>query len=86
MKKFSYNIIMSIALLLAMTVHSSSQGSIANRDTVGASCMRLTEIGDSSGWLLNINNRYFNSVQRFYSSRRTIQKSCKRNGAYQSYV
>ncbi len=65
MKKFSYNIIISIALLLAMTVHSSSQGSIANRDTVGASYMRLTEIGDSSGWLMNINNRYFNSYKDF---------------------
>ena len=65
MKKFSYNIIMSIALLLAMTDHSFSKGCIAIRGTGGASCMRPIESGDYSGWLQNINNRHFNSYKHF---------------------
>ena len=65
MKKFSYNIIIPIALLLAMTVPSFSQGSIANRYTEGASCLQPVEIGDSSGSLMNINNPYFNSYKDF---------------------
>jgi hypothetical protein len=65
MKKLSYSIILSIALLLAMSGHSFSQGCVAIRGTGGAACMRPAEGGDSSGWLLNINNRYFKSYKHF---------------------
>ena len=65
MKKLSYSIIMCIALLVAMTEHSFSQGCADIRGTGEATCMRPIESGDSSGWLLNINNRYFKSYRHF---------------------
>ena len=65
MKKISYSIAMSIALMLALANHSFSQGCVAIRGTGGAACMRPIESSDSSGWLLNINNRYFESYRHF---------------------
>lgn len=65
MKKFSYCTVMSITLFLAMTDHSFSQGCVAIRGTVGASCMRPIDSGDSSGLLLHINNCYFKSYKHF---------------------
>jgi len=65
MKKLSYSIIMCIALLVAMTEHSFSQGCADFRGTGEATCMRPIESGDFSGMLLNINSRYIKSYRHF---------------------
>jgi hypothetical protein len=65
MKKLSYSIIMCIALLVAMTEHSFSQGCADIRGAGGVTYIRPIESGDSSGMLLNINNRYFKSYRHF---------------------
>jgi hypothetical protein len=74
MKKKSFIIFMSVALLLVMTGEAFSQGCVAIRGTGGAACMRPLQNSDSSGWLLNINNRYFESYKHFVGTEEQYER------------
>jgi hypothetical protein len=74
MKKRSYIIFMSVAFLLVLSSQAFSQGCVAIRGTGGAACMRPLQNGDSSGWLLNINNRYFKSYKHFVGTEEQYER------------
>lgn len=63
--KSSLNIIL-IVLLAASSARVQAQGCVAIRSTGGlGNFMGSALVKDSSGWLLNINNRYFKSYKHF---------------------
>lgn len=65
MKKQIYLVMLCMIISIVYMQKSFSQGCVAIRGTGGAACMRPLTGVDSSGWLLNINNRYFESYKHF---------------------
>lgn len=60
--------------LLIWCPDAFSQGCVAIRGTGGASCLRPGSTSDSSGWLLNINNRYFESYKHFVGTEEQFKR------------
>lgn len=60
-------IIVSIYILLAATINenASAQGCVAIRSTGGICPLEAHNAGDSSGWSMSINNRYFKSYKHY---------------------
>jgi hypothetical protein len=57
---------LSIVILMAFADQAMSQGCVAIRSTGGMACGIHPEMAkDSSGWMLNVNNRYFKSYKHF---------------------
>jgi hypothetical protein len=52
----------------------NAQGCVAIRSTGGASCMRPGTSNDSSGWMINLNNRYFKSYKHYRGSHEEVER------------
>jgi hypothetical protein len=66
-KSFGYTLLIVMLVILSVD-NANAQGCVAIRSTGGASCMRPGESHDSTGWLFNMNNRYFKSYKHFRGS------------------
>ena len=75
MKKRSYIIFMSVAFLLVMKIQPGIHRAVlpSGAQVEQLVCGQLQN-GDSSGWLLNINNRYFKSYKHFVGTEEQYER------------
>ncbi len=73
--KFIFAFLLSAICIFLLSISAKSQGCVAIRSTGGICTMEHSNSQEHSGWVLNINNRYFKSFRHFVGTKEQKQRA-----------